>query len=75
MDITNYAQKKFEAILCEARAAVFGGGESFKDLEEAWTRFWGMRHGVKYAEPFHAARGSMSTIDPVRKLKVLNKLP
>jgi LmbE family N-acetylglucosaminyl deacetylase len=77
IDITDHVQKKFDSMLCKARARAFSvkDGRVFKEQEEIWTRFWGMRHGVEYAEPLHAAYGSMSTMDSVRRLKLLDRLP
>ncbi|HHN46769.1 MAG TPA: hypothetical protein ENN09_04935 [Planctomycetes bacterium] len=77
IDVTSTAELKFKAILCPARAAVFGeaSGRAFMEDEETAAKFWGMRHGTKYAEPLFGAFGSMDTTLPVRKLKLLNRLP
>lgn len=77
IDITKYAEKKFESIMSEKRARVFSeeSGRLFVENEKAWTRFWGMRHGVRYAEPLHQARGSMATTGPVGKLRLLDGIP
>ncbi|MBN1807798.1 MAG: PIG-L family deacetylase [Planctomycetes bacterium] len=77
IDITDHAEKKFESFLGGARAVVYGpdSGKAWMEQEKAWVRFWGMRYGVKYAEPLYAARGSMDTMIPVRKIKLKDKLP
>jgi len=77
IDITDFADKKFEAIMSGKRARVFGeeSGRLFMENERAWTRFWGMRYGMGYAEPLYRAHGSMATMDPVRRSKVLESIP
>jgi hypothetical protein len=75
VDVSDCVETNFEAIQCEARAAVFGPGKVFRDQYEIWTRFWGMRHGVEFAEPVWHAHGSMATMYPARKMKLRPELP
>ncbi len=77
IDIGDFAGKKFAAIMSEKRARVFGDDSNrrFMENEKAWTRFWGMRYGVEYAEPLYRAYGSMATMEPARNSKVLDGIP
>jgi hypothetical protein len=77
VDVSDHVEVNFEAIQCKARAAVFGrgAGKAFKDDYETQTRFWGMRYGVKFAEPFWQSYGSMDMTAIARKVKVQPNLP
>ncbi len=77
VDVSDSVQANCRAIECEARAAVFGveSGKLFRQWYEIWTGFWGMRHGVDFAEPLWHAYGSMGTMYPARKLKLRPDLP
>ena len=77
IDISEMVRTKMKAVLCKARARVFSKkeGEIFADQMETWSRFWGMRHGVKYAEPLFQCFGSMTMTAAVSKLKVHNHIP
>jgi LmbE family N-acetylglucosaminyl deacetylase len=77
VDVSATAEVNFQAIMCAERAAVFGveGGTHFRRMMEAWTRFWGMRHGVEYAEPVWMSHGRMDTAAPWLRRKVLDALP
>src|SRR5208282_4865908 len=63
IDVTETMGVKLRAALCRARAKVFGkqAGEKFAEEMKTWSRFWGMRHGVRYAEPLFGCAGSMDT--------------
>ncbi|MCC6445811.1 MAG: PIG-L family deacetylase [Armatimonadetes bacterium] len=77
VDVSDTEPVNFQAILCEERARVFGkaSGQELRRIWESWTRFWGMRHDVEYAEPLWNAYGSMATMDPGRKRQVVKDLP
>ena len=77
VDVSDTEETNFKAILCEERARVFSAesGRRFKETFEAWTRFWGMRAGVRYAEPLWQSYGSMAMTGPWRKRKVSGELP
>jgi LmbE family N-acetylglucosaminyl deacetylase len=77
VDVSDVEETNFAAILCEERARVFGveSGRQFQETLEAWTRFWGMRAGVRYAEPLWQSFGSMDMTEPWRKRKVSDELP
>jgi hypothetical protein len=42
---------------------------------KAWARVWGMRHGVRYAEPLFHAYGSMDTTRIMRRIKCFATIP
>ena len=77
VDVTSTPETNFKAIMCKERARVFGqdAGRAFRDDMQAWTRFWGMRHGVKYAEAWWYSYGSMAMMDPCRKRNMLEAAP
>lgn len=77
VDVSASVQANCKAIECVARAAVFGveSGRLFRKWYEIWTWFWGMRHGVDFAEPLWHAQGSMGTTYRARKLKWRADLP
>jgi LmbE family N-acetylglucosaminyl deacetylase len=77
IDISGTSDVKFKSILSKKRAAVFGtmAGKSFMEQQKSWTRFWGMRFGVEYAEPLWQSYGSMPMTDVVKKLRVRTDLP
>jgi len=77
IDVTETVGIKMKAVLCRARARVFSRkeGEIFADEMKTWSRFWGMRHGVKYAEPLFQCAGSMDTTRAVKRLKVYDRIP
>lgn len=77
LDVSDTEETNFQAILCEERAKVFGteSGWRFKETWEAWTRFWGMRSRVRYAEPVWQSYGSMAMTEPWQRRKVSEELP
>jgi len=77
VDITDYADIKYKAFLSKKRAKAYNieSGRQWAEQCKTWSRFWGLRYGVEYAEPLYQAWGSMTTTDPMRKLKVLDRLP
>lgn len=77
VDVSDHVERAFAAIQCNARAKVFGkeSGRAFKRMYEVVTAFWGMRHGVAYAEPIWQTYGSMVMTHVARRTRLREELP
>lgn len=77
IDISESVDVKFKACMSRNREKWCGKGSGKNIVEnlETYIRFWGLRHGVTYAEPLFDTAGSMGMTNNTKKMKVFHYHP